>query len=172
MKRVRSRKALLSHTSPKTSCRSMRYHVNSTPWVAVSNTSPPIGGLSSPTIPIFVPNSQEPTCYQPAWSQSLTDTGLPGPLDVCFKASAQSALRPSHLKFQLIHLTSLAANHDPITQRSRKVMAPFRVSVIPRNGLQPTFWITLPFAGAFQRKTLGLEWLQALGAEAAGLCRG
>jgi hypothetical protein len=27
--------------------------------------------------------------------------------------------------------------------------------VILKDGLQPTFWITLPFTGAFQRKTLG-----------------
>jgi hypothetical protein len=27
--------------------------------------------------------------------------------------------------------------------------------LIPKDGLQPTFWITLPFAGAFQRKMLG-----------------
>jgi hypothetical protein len=47
-------------------------------------------------------------------------------------------------------------------------MAPFKVSVIPRDRLEPTFWITLPFAGAFQRRW-ALEWLQALGAEAAGL---
>jgi hypothetical protein len=40
---------------------------------------PPLPPLPRPTIPIFVPNNQEPTCCQPVWSQSLTDTGLPGP---------------------------------------------------------------------------------------------
>jgi hypothetical protein len=30
----------------------------------------------------------------------------------------------------------------------------FRVSVIPKDGLQPAFWINLPFAGAFRGKTL------------------
>jgi len=41
-------------------------------------------------------------------------------------------------------------------------MAPFKISVVLSDGLQPTFWITLPFCWA-------LEWLQTLGAEAAGL---
>jgi hypothetical protein len=64
----------------------------------VAASSPP-SPLPRPTIPISVPNDQEPIYHRPVWNQSLTNTSLPGPLAVCYKATGN------------LRLSSTSSNH-------------------------------------------------------------